>query len=192
MLGGRELNPTSFTRDMKELLRQYRSPVWGSKAVLWERLRAAHALHVRDEAFRRETEAAAAQLQDDPRVEVKPLTFPDVAEPTAAERAAHEILHLPYKAWCIHCQRGKGRDVYHRSRSEPERRQLPVIFFDRACTPTSGEDDPAEKVDTFQNQVVVVDSVRSYPYNIALHTEAGALRDGFLVDQMLRYLDMLG
>ena len=69
---------------------------------------------------------------------------------------------------------------------------MPVVFFDRACTPTSGEDDPAEKVGTFQNHVVVVDSVRSYPYDVALPTEAGPLRDGFLVDQMLRYLDLLG
>ena len=34
-------------------------------------------------------------------------------EPTAQERAEHEKTHIPYRPWCSHCVRGKGRNLWH-------------------------------------------------------------------------------
>ncbi len=43
-----------------------------------------------------------------------PLPVP-LPPPTEAEVAAHEVTHFPAKAWCVHCQQGKRRQVGHRS-----------------------------------------------------------------------------
>ena len=32
----------------------------------------------------------------------------DPGTPTAAERAAHEVTHIPYRAWCNACARGRA------------------------------------------------------------------------------------
>ena len=42
---------------------------------------------------------------------VRPRTEPD--QPTPAERAAHETLHLPYRSWCRACVAGRGRSDQH-------------------------------------------------------------------------------
>ena len=38
-------------------------------------------------------------------------------EPTEAERIRHEATHVPYRAWCQHCVRGRGRRKPHYRRS---------------------------------------------------------------------------
>ena len=45
----------------------------------------------------------------------------DPRMPTAKERADHETTHLPFRNWCYHCVRGKGRDLDHRKGIEEER-----------------------------------------------------------------------
>ena len=34
-------------------------------------------------------------------------------QPTAAERAAHDLTHCPYRSWCRACMLGRGRDRSH-------------------------------------------------------------------------------
>ena len=34
-------------------------------------------------------------------------------QPTAAERAAHDLTHCPYRSWCRACMLGRGRDRPH-------------------------------------------------------------------------------
>lgn len=34
--------------------------------------------------------------------------------PTSEERIAHGYLHLPYRSWCEHCVKGKGKEAPHR------------------------------------------------------------------------------
>ena len=38
--------------------------------------------------------------------------------PTQAEREAHELTHLPYRAWRSHCVRGCGGKTPHRTRRD--------------------------------------------------------------------------
>ena len=51
--------------------------------------------------------------------EVKKLGDPRL--PTDKEREDHERTHLPFRNWCYHCVRGKGRDLDHRKAVEEER-----------------------------------------------------------------------
>ena len=54
----------------------------------------------------------AAEMEEDmEEAYVKARLAPK--EPTAAERLKHEATHLPYRAWCQHCVRGRGRCKPH-------------------------------------------------------------------------------
>ena len=37
-----------------------------------------------------------------------PLAVPSPKEPGAAERARHELTHMPYRSWCFSCVAGRG------------------------------------------------------------------------------------
>ena len=37
----------------------------------------------------------------------------DPREPTKEERVEHELTHLPYRSWCRHCVRGRGKQMPH-------------------------------------------------------------------------------
>ena len=43
-----------------------------------------------------------------------PLAVPSPKEPGAAERARHELTHMPYRSWCNSCVGGRGADDAHR------------------------------------------------------------------------------
>ena len=41
--------------------------------------------------------------------------------PTVEERREHELTHIPYRNWCPHCIRGRGKDLDHRKGIDEER-----------------------------------------------------------------------
>ncbi|CAK0865359.1 unnamed protein product, partial [Prorocentrum cordatum] len=49
--------------------------------------------------------------------------------PTAAERAAHEVLHEPYRAWCLECVSGRGLSAGHQAKDREES-ALAVVGID--------------------------------------------------------------
>ena len=51
-------------------------------------------------------------------------------EPTAAEREEHELTHLPYRAWCRHCVRGRGKSEAHRELDAAAGYTVPHVSFD--------------------------------------------------------------
>ena len=57
----------------------------------------------------------------------KPLRSPTA--PTAAERAAHEPTHLPYRSWCDDCVAGR-RDNPPRRAVECEENSVPEVMMD--------------------------------------------------------------
>ena len=44
--------------------------------------------------------------------QAKPLPIP--AKPSPEMIAAHEVSHLPFRSWCSHCVRGRGKSFQHR------------------------------------------------------------------------------
>ena len=42
----------------------------------------------------------------------KALSIP-VEPPTQKERLKHEVLHVPFETWCVHCVRGRAADDPH-------------------------------------------------------------------------------
>lgn len=67
-------------------------------------------------------------------------------EPTAAERLRHEATHIPYRAWCQQCVRGRGRCKPHFRRTDPQpENAIPKItmdYFFLGSEDTAAEDNP--------------------------------------------------
>ena len=52
-------------------------------------------------------------------------------EPTKEEREDHEQLHIPFRSWCRHCVRGRGKEeACRRSERVPE---VPEVHMDFMC-----------------------------------------------------------
>ena len=48
--------------------------------------------------------------------------------PTQAEVDDHNVTHTPYRNWCPHCVRGRGKDLDHRRSVEEDRRVREFAF----------------------------------------------------------------
>ena len=70
--------------------------------------------------------------------EARPLPAP--REPTAAQRAKHDITHLPYESWCEDCIMAKRPNKQHR-RSHVDERVLPLLVGDYGFVKDSHDDD---------------------------------------------------
>ena len=58
----------------------------------------------------------------------KPL--PEPHEPSAKERAIHDLTHLPYRGWCEHCVRARRPNTHHRAKSPSSQRTIPLLVAD--------------------------------------------------------------
>ena len=71
----------------------------------------------------KEEETSAAQV----KIRAAP------SEPSARERAEHEATHIPYRSWCVHCVRGRGRSTKHmkmkRDEEEPDVPRISMDYF---------------------------------------------------------------
>ena len=61
--------------------------------------------------------------------------------PTAAERAAHEPTHLPFRIWCPLCVEGRKSKLAH-SHVPDEPREVPEVAFDYAFISRAGDTKP--------------------------------------------------
>ena len=60
----------------------------------------------------------------------RPLPQPGL--PSRQEVQEHELTHIPYRSWCVHCVRGAGRSDAHRRRTrqdEEEREQQHITTW---------------------------------------------------------------
>ena len=62
----------------------------------------------------------------EPRAGASPQT------PSRLEREQHELTHTPYRSWCEHCVRARGRSRPHQKKSQEEKEEatVPRISFD--------------------------------------------------------------
>ena len=51
-------------------------------------------------------------------------------QPSQAEREAHEATHLPYRSWCRHCVRGKGKSESHKRLDAEKEHTIPTVSMD--------------------------------------------------------------
>ena len=65
----------------------------------------------------------------------------DPGAPTQAEIEAHNITHLPYRAWCPACVAGKSRDRLHRKAESDENKGVPQDVFDYCFLGGAGDEE---------------------------------------------------
>ena len=53
-----------------------------------------------------------AEQQTDDKSALKPIMLNIPGEPSESERRLHELTHLPYRDWCAHCVKSKGRQSH--------------------------------------------------------------------------------
>ena len=58
----------------------------------------------------------------------KPL--PEPCEPSAKERASHNLTHLPYRGWCEHCVSARRPNPHHGAKSPSSQRTIPLLVAD--------------------------------------------------------------
>ena len=75
---------------------------------------------------------------------VLPKLLPAPYIPTRQERLEHEVTHVPYRSWCDHCVRGKGRSTQHRYEAEKQD-GVPVIGMDYCFLSKKDGDDMFSK-----------------------------------------------
>ena len=84
----------------------------------------------------------------------KPLRAPALPNPEEIE--AHNVSHIPYRAWCSHCVRGRGKSFAHHRVDRPEDpEEVPVVSIDYGFFGAPGEL-PADAVGGAQMPVLVV------------------------------------
>ena len=90
-------------------------------------------------------EAAQVELPGGPEdaaraAEEAPVARPlrDPGAPTAAERAAHEATHLPFRSWCAECMAGRRDNLPHR-RIDHENNAVPEVLMDYCFVRREGE-----------------------------------------------------
>ena len=60
------------------------------------------------------TEDEKAEVEEEGEEGREALAAPAPRSPSRMERDQHELTHTPYRAWCPHCVRMRGRNTAHR------------------------------------------------------------------------------
>ena len=73
----------------------------------------------------------ALEFEGEPEAEAgrrNPLKVQDPQLPSEEEVKCHELTHLPYRSWCSHCVRGKGKAIDHRKQNTDPK--IPEVHVD--------------------------------------------------------------
>ena len=127
-----------------------------------------------------ETEAEEASISH--AVKIKKANQP--YEPTAAERAAHEMTCIPYRSWCKYCVAGKAADSPHKQQAKGDKEHIPVIEFDYNFI---GAQTESEKKVTM---LVAIDSVHSSITAPTVRKKGSG--DEYAMQALLNYVKQLG
>ncbi len=70
---------------------------------------------------------------DDEEEGQQPKVIRSPKAPTKLEREEHEATHLPFRSWCTHCLRGRGRNKPHQRQAveaDTDAQKVPKISLD--------------------------------------------------------------
>ena len=77
-----------------------------------------------------------ALAEEDAGASAKPLPIP--ARPTLVK--AHEVCHVPFRSWCSHCVRGRGKSFSHKAVDHSQDDEgRPVVSLDYGFFGSPGE-----------------------------------------------------
>ena len=93
-----------------------------------------------EEAAQEQGEEGERRAEEEEEEARCPVRVPEVPTVTAEERAKHEVTHMPFRAWCQHCVRGRGRNRPHlRKRGDADGEiAIPKVALDYFFLGTEG------------------------------------------------------
>ena len=108
----------------------------------------------------------------------------DPTAPTAEEREAHNVTHLPYRSWCSTCVEAKGKEDGHCQKKEGEKSDKPTVGIDyKSFGQSAKEDDKATAI------VIRDKSTRNTYAHICERKGAG---DKWIVSKIVENIGELG
>ena len=98
-----------------------------------------------------------------------PVQLPNPRAPTRQAREEHEATHIPYRSWCEHCVRGKGRRRGHRKRAREEKQEdlekvtkvYMDFYYNGKASSKAGEKDHNEEDGGIDSPAVVLYDART-------------------------------
>ena len=133
-------------------------------------------------------------------VKVKALRQP--YQPTAEEIAEHELTHIPFRDWCIHCMKGRGQSNQHRSQDskdkEKEQKEGATTTFSMDYMFLTVENEVITKEEAEKIEVgkisfpILVGKDRLSGAIVAHKVEAKGRGNGYIVKRIIADLEELG
>ena len=128
-------------------------------------------------------EASIAMEVEEETVAAPVIRVKDPGGPTAEEKAIHDMLHLPHRAWCEICIKARGKeDPHHLAKKSKSESQRAMVSFDYK---SYGQE--TERDDKF-NCLIVRDVTKT----IYSHLTSKGIGDEWIVSMILRDIDELG
>ena len=84
------------------------------------------------------------EVTDDENVQT-PMCMPSPKVPTAAEKALHDLTHMPYRSWWPWCVAGRPNNSHHRFQKNTTDRTVPRLYLDD-CFLKDDVEDPIQIV----------------------------------------------
>ena len=83
----------------------------------------------RSEQEEEEREVAGERTEGEPEEAQKAKAARVPSKPSKEEVDEHMITHLPFRAWCPHCVKGKSKGKPHQ-KATPGSREMPIVTMD--------------------------------------------------------------
>ena len=140
------------------------------------------------ESIDKEIGDAEKIIEEDDEVEeaIEPIALRDPGQPTAKERADHELTHQPPRPWCDCCNGGRGQHDHHRAIPDAEELKeaaVPTISLDYCFM---GDSD----IRANRNPILVVYDNRSNMLGAWQTYEKGAVQ--WVAVEVDKFIEMIG
>ena len=126
-------------------------------------------------------EAEVDEGHDGPAGARLPKKISDPRLPSKEEVDQHNLTHLPYRSWCVHCVRGRGESTPHR-RSERDEGAIPEVHMDYCFLGKKDE----------HAQPFVVVRERDSRMTLSFLVREKGTADVYVIHRVLAFLEELG
>ena len=114
-----------------------------------------------------------------------PMRKPD--EPTAKEKAMHDVSHVPYRSWCLDCVRGRGVESPHRANEQRDEDTTTLVSSDYGFM----KDDEGQGQQ--DDQITILASTDSKTQSVSgMIVPAKGAANQWIVNRLAQWIDKLG
>ena len=179
IVGGVELTPESSLKALKQACKFLGVGVTGSKQLLWQRLKKEVA-ETKLKTLVDISKAIQKEFERDPTAQRQPY------EPSAEEKALHELTHLPKADWCESCTATRSReDNFETSKKKYDGS---LVSMDFKFTGTRDEENAKDVKDALCISLVMVDQESKFVHAIPVPSKEVT---GYLVEEVCRVLMLM-